>query len=298
MKFDVTVVIPAYNAERFLRRALESVVRQSHPPSEVIVVDDGSVDATPTIAREFGGVRLMRQQNSERGAARNAGIRAANARYVALLDADDEWTTDHLERAVEAFDGSGADATFGAFEVVDELARLVRRRTPAPHAYFAAGRESVFRRMDSGGMNSSNVVATRQIFVEAPFSEMREMSGSEDWHCWARISGRFAVRPHRHCTCRIFIHGANSTLQPDRMLESMRTAVLDLAGMSRFTPFRQEASRRLDLMTAGQLRFAGQHFRALRKLVELAGRHPVSLLEPQWWHTAIRAMLPHRGRHG
>lgn len=90
----VSVVIPAYNAEKTLRRALDSVWLQDYRPLEVIVIDDASTDGTARIAEEDAGkgltlVRLPR--NLGECGAMNAGIRAATGEYVAFLDADDEW---------------------------------------------------------------------------------------------------------------------------------------------------------------------------------------------------------------
>jgi glycosyltransferase involved in cell wall biosynthesis len=95
-QLPVSVVIPAYQAEAHLARALACVAAQSRPPAEVIVVDDGSTDATSQIALRAGATVLW-QANRGVAAARNAGIRAARQPWIALLDADDTWTSDRLE---------------------------------------------------------------------------------------------------------------------------------------------------------------------------------------------------------
>ena len=94
----VSAVIPAYNTERYLRRAIESVLAQSYRPFECIVVDDGSTDRTGEIARSFGErVRYHLQQNAGASAARNTGIQLARGEYIAFLDADDYWLDTKLE---------------------------------------------------------------------------------------------------------------------------------------------------------------------------------------------------------
>jgi glycosyltransferase involved in cell wall biosynthesis len=95
------VVIPAYDAARFLPRALASVQAQTSAPAEVIVVDDGSHDATAHIA-EAAGARVIRQSNKGPAAARNAGVRAARSPWIAFLDADDAWQPHALERFADA----------------------------------------------------------------------------------------------------------------------------------------------------------------------------------------------------
>lgn len=95
----VSVVIPAYNAERFLADAIRSVQAQDHEPVEIIVVDDGSTDGTGEVARSLG-VRCVRQANSGHAAARNSGVALAQGELVAFLDADDTWEPRKLSRQV------------------------------------------------------------------------------------------------------------------------------------------------------------------------------------------------------
>lgn len=88
----ITVVIPCYNAERYVAAALRSVEAQAWPGLEIIVVDDGSTDdSAGVVARGFPGVRLLRQANQGVAAARNLGLAQATADWVAMLDADDLW---------------------------------------------------------------------------------------------------------------------------------------------------------------------------------------------------------------
>jgi glycosyltransferase involved in cell wall biosynthesis len=90
------VVIPAYNAEAHLAAALASVAEQTVQPSEVIVVDDGSSDRTAYVATN-AGARVLQQSNLGPSAARNAGVAAAHAPWIAFLDADDTWYPHKLE---------------------------------------------------------------------------------------------------------------------------------------------------------------------------------------------------------
>jgi len=100
---DVSVIIPAYQAAETLGRALSSVAAQTAAPAEVIVVDDGSSDGTADVAETFRAVFahcrfvVLTQSNQGPGAARNAALQAATCKYVAFLDADDEWLAPHLK---------------------------------------------------------------------------------------------------------------------------------------------------------------------------------------------------------
>jgi cellulose synthase/poly-beta-1,6-N-acetylglucosamine synthase-like glycosyltransferase len=99
----VSVVIPAYNAERFLGRAMRSALAQTYPLLELIVVDDGSTDGTAGVIRSFRDrrVRHLFGPNRGQGAARNQGIRASAGRYVTFLDADDVYLPDKVRRQVD-----------------------------------------------------------------------------------------------------------------------------------------------------------------------------------------------------
>jgi len=97
MSMRISVVIPAYNAGRYIGRAIDSVLAQTRPPDEIIVVDDGSTDDTAAVVRGYGDkVRFIRQENAGASVARNTGIEAATGDWIAFLDADDEWLAEHL----------------------------------------------------------------------------------------------------------------------------------------------------------------------------------------------------------
>ena len=103
MDQSVTVVIPCYNAARFLRQTLESVLNQTHAPLEVLVIDDGSTDESAAIAQSYGPpVRVICQPNQGESVARNRGIEEARGDWIAYLDADDLWLPEKLERQLAA----------------------------------------------------------------------------------------------------------------------------------------------------------------------------------------------------
>jgi glycosyltransferase involved in cell wall biosynthesis len=102
---SISVIIPAYNADRFLAETLTSVLSQTVPPLEVLVIDDGSTDATADVARGFGSrVTLIQQPNSGESVARNRAIAAASGEWIAFCDADDLWVPHKLERQCAALD--------------------------------------------------------------------------------------------------------------------------------------------------------------------------------------------------
>lgn len=121
---SVSVVIPMYEAGAWIRETLVSVLQQTRPVRECIVVDDGSTDGGPAVVRRFeegsgGLVKLIRTENRGVGAARNLGLAESSGDLVALLDADDLWNPRKLERQVPALLEADAVACLCAYEVFD-----------------------------------------------------------------------------------------------------------------------------------------------------------------------------------
>jgi glycosyltransferase involved in cell wall biosynthesis len=132
----VSVIIPAYNAERYIAVALESVSGQSRQVAEIIVVDDGSTDSTEEVVREGGGsIRLIKQDHNGAGAARNLGVRSAQGEYLAFLDADDLWEPEKVRVQTDVLITKPAfDMVFGHVRqfISPELDESVKSRLECP----------------------------------------------------------------------------------------------------------------------------------------------------------------------
>ena len=139
----VSVVIGAYNAERFIEETLASVLDQTlAEPYEVIVVDDGSTDATASIAKRFVDrdprVRFIHKDNGGSASARNAGARAACGEFLAILDADDRCHRDRLRRLLEAFRHDPALGVVGSWaRLFDHSGVFGLIRPPLEHEVIA-----------------------------------------------------------------------------------------------------------------------------------------------------------------
>jgi glycosyltransferase involved in cell wall biosynthesis len=140
---SIAVVIPLYNGGQYIRQAIEAVLYQSLPPTEIIVVDDGSTDDGPAIVGDLARshpIRLLRKRNGGQSSARNFGIARAGSNLIALLDQDDVWYPDHLARLAEPFLQHRTVELGWAYsnlDEIDEKGRLVTRSIlhflPAPH---------------------------------------------------------------------------------------------------------------------------------------------------------------------
>lgn len=120
-----SAIIPVYNGSRYLATTLDSVLAQTHPLHEIIVIDDGSTDDSPAILRSYGDrLRVTRQENQGVAAARNAGLRQASGDVITFIDQDDLWPPRRTEALIGALRSNpGALVAIGQVEVLYERAR-------------------------------------------------------------------------------------------------------------------------------------------------------------------------------
>ncbi|MDJ0581300.1 glycosyltransferase family A protein [Crocosphaera sp.] len=102
-KLSISAIIPVYNGEKYLGEAINSILTQTYPISEIIVMDDGSTDQTAEVVKTFPSIRYYYQTNQGSAVARNEAIKLAKGNYLAFLDADDLWLPNKLELQVKTF---------------------------------------------------------------------------------------------------------------------------------------------------------------------------------------------------
>ncbi len=123
----VSVITPMYNGARFVPDTIESVLRQTYPHWEMYVIDDGSKDNGPDIVRQYASrdsrIKLLKQQNAGSAAARNNGIRRASGQYISLLDADDTWNPEFLEKQLRLMRDKNALLVYSSHTRIDEYSK-------------------------------------------------------------------------------------------------------------------------------------------------------------------------------
>ncbi len=118
----ISVILPIYNVEAYLRRCIDSVIAQTYTNIEILLVDDGSPDGSPAICDEYAArderIRVIHKENGGLSDARNAGIREARGRYVTVIDSDDYVTKDYVEVLYTAIQKAGCAIAIGSHEAI------------------------------------------------------------------------------------------------------------------------------------------------------------------------------------
>ena len=182
---SVSVVIPVYNCAKYLGEAIESVLKQTEPPYEIVVLDDGSTDETSTVASSFGNrIRYFWQENRGLSSARNAGQAMAQGMYTAFLDSDDLWLPNKLALQRSALDRSPETAmVFGHLE-----------QFTSPDLSADEARSIKIKEGATPGWLASTVMVRRSAFEQiGPFDETIKYGELVDWYARAQDQNFSAV---------------------------------------------------------------------------------------------------------
>lgn len=244
----ISVVIPAFNAEPFLRDAIESVLRQSYSPIDCIVVDDGSSDGTSSAVAQYGGrVRLISQQNQGVARARNRGAAEGIGELLAFLDADDVWLPERLATQARALRGTAAGAVLCAATEVDRYLRPIVDRRLAPRP----SRETMLLQRGALVSCSSNMLIKRSTFDELGGFH-HALSVSADWDFLLRL---LEAGPLEYVDEPLVLyrrHGGNMSTDIATMARDMSMAYREaFARQPDLAPIRRQAYGRLHWMLAG-----------------------------------------------
>jgi glycosyltransferase involved in cell wall biosynthesis len=225
----ISVVIPAYNAGRFLPRCLNSVFAQTLEPAEVIVVDDGSTDDGAEIARKLGA-RVVSRRNGGLSAARNTGVQSASSEWVALLDADDLWAPEKLRSQADRVREDTVLVYTGIRIFGDEGVR-----SSAPAVDPAKARKMLRYR---NPITPSSVMARREaLAANGGFRE--DIRACEDWEMWVRLQRLGGFAAVTDTLTDYYVYPSSMSTDPKRMLVAMEqilptTLVEDLKGPARW----------------------------------------------------------------
>lgn len=273
----VSVVIPTYNHERFIKDAVECALAQSVGGVEVVVVDDGSIDKTCEALSGFGSaIRLVRQENVGQAAARNRGIEEARGEYVAFLDGDDVWLKQKLERQLKRFaQVPEAGVCSCAYFVIDHDLRPIRISPAGPE-----GLVLDHLLLEGNVVGPPTTVVVRRQLLDSVGGFDPALGYCSDWDLWIRLARRtrFCIVAEPLAGWRI--HDSNLTRRVEQ-LESDSVRLLQKALDSDPEASRSRAATVLGrnwFVLAGSY-FGSRNFVAgARCLVKAAGLDPLGTI--------------------
>jgi len=224
----VDVVIPAFNAEKYIAQTLESVALQGDIVQSIIVINDGSNDKTAQIVDNFSTahpsltITLINQTNRGLANARNTGIKVASAPYIALLDADDIWLGAKLQKQLHLF-AKGQIANLGAvycdYVLINASSSPITGKNLIIHPTL---RGNVYSKLLTGNFISgsgSSILIKADIFREIGYFD-ETLKASEDWDMWLRISRKYQFDYVDEALVQIRVHASNMQKDFSRMLAS------------------------------------------------------------------------------
>jgi teichuronic acid biosynthesis glycosyltransferase TuaG len=188
----VSVIMPAFNVERYIAESIQSVIAQTYRVWELIIIDDGSTDATADVVQGFASsdsrIRLVSQQNQKLARARNAGMRQSEGELIAFLDSDDLWIKEKLELQVKALRENAADLVFSDGFIFHDNNVFDESLTFATLVGGFDGAEMFTDLMLRNRIPVLSVLTRRKVLDEVGgFDETRDC-GAEDYDLWLRIA--------------------------------------------------------------------------------------------------------------
>lgn len=181
----VSIIMPAYNAERFIGDSIKSVLSQTYSNFELIILDDCSTDSTEKIVQSYNDERVKYHRNSKNlGAAlsRNRGIELSNGRYIAFLDSDDMWKEKKLQRQIKLLSNTNYVMSYAGLEIIDEDGKFIKSQSVPKHMNY----KMLLR---NTAIATSSVVLDRQKITGK--IAMPDRKTGEDYSLWLKILKRY-----------------------------------------------------------------------------------------------------------
>lgn len=235
----ISIIMPAYNAGKYIKESIESVLAQTYQNWELIIVDDGSTDNTKEVVDHFlkldRRVQYLWQANGKQGRARNAAIKRSRGGLLAFLDADDYWMKEKLDKQIAKLNQSGADLVFTDVIVIDHEGNIINDSCSVTDGsiYGKSGIISLYRFNPVPIL--SVMVKKSAVLNVGCFREEDEIQNIEDYELWLRLLhsnykfvsiGQILGAYRRHDSQTV--KGKHSIMKILNMLSEIRTKDKDL----------------------------------------------------------------------
>ncbi len=211
MSPKISIIIPAYNSEKFIKRTIQSVLNQTYKNFELIIVDDGSTDNTKEIVREFQKkdpkIKYIWEKNSGAPARpKNRGIKRSKGEYIAFLDHDDEWMPEKLEKQLNLFEKE-KNLKLG---FISSNGLVFNEKENKTYEHKITKRGEVFQDLLANNfiLSSSSVLAKKEVFKNVGFFD-ENLKFSDDWEMWIKIAQKYEFDFFDEALFKYYWHGEN-----------------------------------------------------------------------------------------
>lgn len=249
----VSVVVPVYNGEKYLRAALDSALVQTYPALEIIAVDDGSTDSSPEILASYGSrLTMIRQQNAGVASARNAAIGASSSEFIAFLDQDDWWISEKkIEKQVASFQSyAKLGLVHTGVQVYSESASsFIDPPMPVHLSPMLQGYCYQQLLFDNAVYNSSVMIRRSVLSATGLFDLNMSRNTVQDYDLWLRLARHYPFGYIAEPLTVLRLHGEMGTRNRQAMLgDELRVLerTVGLKGIHDSAPLRARVARILN----------------------------------------------------
>ncbi len=268
MKADklFSLIIPTYNRADFISVAVLSALNQTYSNFEIIVIDDGSTDATEQVIGALKHPQLFyyKKQNAERAAARNFGIEKAKGDYITFLDSDDFLLPHHFQTALDFINKNYEPPLFYQLNnFVDQDGKVLSQIGPI------SGSLNIQLIVDGNFLSCIGVFIKSEILKQFPFNEDRALSGTEDHELWCRLAARYEIGYNNVVTSSMVQHDSRSVMLVDEQKLIARLHLF-IKYVSEDEAFIKKYTWLMPAMKAQALSYLSLHFAVTHKHFKLA----------------------------
>lgn len=264
------VIIPVLNGEKFISETIDSLLKQTYLPDEIIVVDNGSTDGTLKVLEKYRkDIISISEFNKGVAAARNTGIKYSKSELIAFLDADDICKPTRIENQLKLFEKDNSIAmVFGAYQYMDVNAALYDDEIRC-YRYVKEGFFGVL--LERNQILPSSVMIKKCVLEKINFFDESFLSNAEDYDLWLRIASKYIIKYQEEVLVYIRIHGnsssSNREMQIENSIKAIKKYTLDEIRNALEITYRDKNYARMSFIKI--LFFIGMYDEAKEQLSEL-----------------------------
>lgn len=282
-----SIIIPTYNRASFIEKTIRSVLGQTYRNFEIIIVDDGSTDNTGEIIKNIGNekIRYFKIENSERGFARNFGVKHALGNYVTFLDSDDILLPDHFSNAVESIEKyHNPPFLHLGYEIVNSNNQLLFRIDKLKN-------DNILFLVRGNSLSCNGCFLRSDVSREYSFNEDRNLSGSEDWELWFRVLANYGIKTDNRISSRMYNHESRSvtlSLGQEQKLVlrkelALKYAFKDPKVQEQYGKFYNEIDAFGDSYISLHLALLGDRIKSIRFLLQFVKNYPSAVFSKRFY---------------